>query len=394
MRELRPLLLANLLCLAAMMSFVPLVGPLVRELGLAEWHGGVVAAVAGLLWMLLAGPWGRASDVRGRKPVLLLGIAGFAVGYLLLAVFLDVALTKQLGVFVTVLLLALTRSVIGAFYAAIPPVSAALAADHSQPETRAAAMASLGAANAIGMVLGPLIGGLLANFSLVLPMYASALLPLLALFFVWRALPKAPAYAPQAMPKARFFDPRLRLPQAGAFLAMTGVITAQMCAGFYAIDRLALDAAGSARVAGYAMAAVGVTLIFAQITVSRLPRIALHHWLISGALIAAFGLGFVTMTGRALSLIASYCIVAAGMGLLFPALQALAANSVSPTEQGMAAGSVSAAQGTASVTIPVICTLLYQVQPELPYLAASVMLLLLAALAFLRSDDKRPPDHA
>jgi MFS family permease len=100
------------------------------------------------------------------------------------------------------------------------------------------------------------------------------------------------------------------------------------------------------------------------------------------------------MTGRLLSLISSYAIVAAGMGPLFLALQAFAANSISPAEQGMAAGSVTAVQSMATVTIPVICTLLYQVRLDLPYLAASEMLFLLAALACLHNDDRKLPDRA
>jgi len=42
MKRLIPLLAANALCLAAMMAFVAVIGPMVRTLGLAEWHGGLI----------------------------------------------------------------------------------------------------------------------------------------------------------------------------------------------------------------------------------------------------------------------------------------------------------------------------------------------------------------
>ncbi|ADU66636.1 MFS transporter [Desulfurispirillum indicum] len=378
MTELRPLLIANALCVSAMMAFVAVVGPLVRALGLAEWHGGLAVTLAGVLWMLLARPWGRASDRYGRKPILLLSMGGFALAYLLLAVVLDIALYLSLGVVVTVTLLSLSRSLIGAFYAAVPPASAALIADRFPRETRTSAMASLGAANAIGMVLGPLLGGMLASWSLTLPLYMAAVLPLLAVVLLWRFLPATePRSAASAAPP-RLFDPRLRLPLASALLAMGTVVTAQTCIGFFALDRLNLDGASAARVAGSAMACVGVMLIAVQVAVMRFRSVAPEVWLTSGALVAATGFGAVTQVSASLGLIVSYGIAAAGMGLVFPAFQALAANAVSATEQGHAAGSVSAVQGLAIVIAPLASAALYGMNPTLPYGVCAVLLLVLA----------------
>ena len=51
----------------AMMAFVAVVGPVVRLLGLAEWHAGLSVTAAGVLWMLSARRWGSLSDRIGRK---------------------------------------------------------------------------------------------------------------------------------------------------------------------------------------------------------------------------------------------------------------------------------------------------------------------------------------
>lgn len=48
--------------------------------------------MAVLLWMLSASAWGGASDRLGRKPVLLAGVGGFAGCYLLLTLFVLLAL--------------------------------------------------------------------------------------------------------------------------------------------------------------------------------------------------------------------------------------------------------------------------------------------------------------
>ena len=76
----------------AMMAFVAVVGPVVRLLGLAEWHAGLSVTVAGVLWMLAARRWGRLSDRLGRRRVLLVALSGYAVVYVAMAVFVDAAL--------------------------------------------------------------------------------------------------------------------------------------------------------------------------------------------------------------------------------------------------------------------------------------------------------------
>ena len=73
--NLRPLLIANMACTMAMMAFVSLIGPIARVLGLATWQAGAAVTVSGVIWMLLARPWGQASDRLGRRRVLLLGTA-------------------------------------------------------------------------------------------------------------------------------------------------------------------------------------------------------------------------------------------------------------------------------------------------------------------------------
>ncbi|KAG1068397.1 hypothetical protein G6F60_015093 [Rhizopus arrhizus] len=62
----------------AMMSFVAVIGPVVRMLGLSEWHAGLSVTAAGVLWMLAARPWGQLSDRIGRKRVLMLAMSGAA----------------------------------------------------------------------------------------------------------------------------------------------------------------------------------------------------------------------------------------------------------------------------------------------------------------------------
>ncbi|HEL4257562.1 MFS transporter [Stenotrophomonas sp. TWI169] len=377
------LVLAALIGTMAMMSFVAVIGPVVRLLGLSEWHAGLSVTAAGVLWMLAARRWGQLSDRIGRKRVLLLAMGAYTGVYLALAMFIDVALQVTPPVVVSVLVLVGARGLIGLFYAAVPPTAAALIADQAPAGQRTQFLARLGSANALGMVLGPAAAGWLAYTHLSLALYVAALLPLLALaLLAWRLPSTAPAAAASSARRTplRRLDRRLRLPQLAAFLGMVSVTIAQVTVGFFAIDRLGLAAAEGARMAGIALTAVGVGLILAQALVMKL-EVPPRRWIVLGALIAGIGFASVAAVQQSWQLPAAYALAAFGMGFVFPSFQALAADAVQAHEQGAAAGTVAAAQGLGMVVGPMLGTLLYRGGPSLPYLLVGVLLLLLCVLA-------------
>lgn len=380
----------------AMMAYVAIIGPVVRQLGISEVVAGISMAVGGVFWMLMARPWGRMSDRQGRKPVLLIGLGVFALGYVALAVFVDIALHSPLNPLLLAAVLIAARAVIGAFYAAVPPTAAAAIADHTTPETRQQVMAKLGSANALGIVAGPAIVSYVSAYGLEWGFYATAALPLLgflaiALYWPHGTVPRAtPAphtanpvspdqTSPAAQPhKLALFDTRLRLAMATAFVAMMSVSIAQVSVGFFAMDRLGLAADQGVRAAGNALACVGIALVVSQQFVIRCKGIALQHWVMAGAVISALGFGSVLLVHQAWALLMAYGVGAFGMGFIFPSFQAMAANAVQAHEQGAAAGNVSAAQGLGMVLGPLIGTALYTLTPVAPYAWVALALIGLA----------------
>ncbi|WP_280187777.1 MFS transporter [Delftia sp. PS-11] len=375
--SLRPLLAANLACTLSMMAFVALVGPIARLLGLAPWQAGASVTVGGLLWMLLARVWGAASDRHGRRPVLLAGAAGFALAYWAMVGVIDASLhwrPAPLWVFAG---LVLTRGAIGAFYAAVPSVGQALVADHVPSERRAASLAALGAASAVGMVAGPALAATLAPQGLSLPLHATGLLPLLALAVLWRTLPRGPRREGMVSGALALSDPRMRRCMCVAFAAMFSVAVAQSTVGFFALDRLALPPAEAARTAGLALTCVGVALIAVQVMATRLGWTP-QRMIRTGALVAAAGGAGMWFVSGAVPLYIAFATMAAGMGWVFPAFQAMAANAVQAHEQGAAAGAIGAAQGLGMVSGPLVGTLLHGLAPVVPY---ALLALLMGAVA-------------
>lgn len=375
--SLLPLMAAYMACTMAMMAFVSLIGPITRALGLETWHAGAAVTVSGVIWMLLARPWGQASDRFGRRRVLLLGTAGFTLAYWALCLFIDLSLQSVPSVAMAFFGLMLGRGLIGAFYAAIPVGGFALIADNVEPEHRARAMATLGAANAVGLVVGPAIAALLARYSLSLPFYAMAVLPLLALLVLRYKLPRQELHLRHTPSQVRLNDPRLVRAMTVAFVAMLCVSIAQITVSFYALDRLQLDPAAAAQTAGVALAMVGVALICAQLLVRKLewPPLRMIRY---GALLSALGYAGSMLVDSAWGLWLAFFVSAAGMGVVFPSFSALAANAVEASEQGAAAGSIGAAQGLGVVIGPMAASLIYAIEPRLPYLLAAILLVLIA----------------
>lgn len=367
----------------AIMSFAAVIGPVARVLGLQEWHIGLALTASGLLWMASARRWGLRSDRVGRKPVLMAALAGFAVVYLAMTLFIDSALRAPPWVWLSVLVLVFTRGVEGLFYAAVPSTAAALIADEAPPEQRASLMARLGSANAIGMVAGPAVAGWIASYNLALALYAALALPLLALLVVWLKLPAAPPRGAGARPKAppAWRDPRLRLPLLTVLTAMLTVTISQVVVGFFAIDRLQLTPTAGARAAGLTLGALGIGLMAAQALVMACRSVSPRRWIALGAVIAALGFGGMVAVTQQWQMLAAYAVGAFGMGFIMPSFPALASNAVGRHEQGAAQGTVAAAQGLGMVVGPLAGTVLYKGSPNAPYVLLALALLALAITA-------------
>ncbi|MSR22838.1 MAG: MFS transporter [Gemmatimonadetes bacterium] len=111
--------------------------------------------------LLLAPVWGRLSDRIGRRPVLIVGLLGSAVSYVIFA---------YAG---SIPVLLLSRIMAGVGGANIP-VAQAYVADVTPPENRAGSMGLIGAAFGLGFIFGPAIAGVLAPMAPELPGLAAA----------------------------------------------------------------------------------------------------------------------------------------------------------------------------------------------------------------------------
>ncbi|AFV76925.1 MFS transporter [Thermus oshimai] len=361
----------------------PILGPLGRALGLSEPQVGAFSTAYALLQFLLAPYWGRRSE-GGRKPVLLVGILGFAASFFLFGLFAFLGFKGVLTGWGLFLALLLARLLGGAFSSATLPTAQAYVADVTGREERTGGMALLGAAFGLGVILGPALGaGLASLFGLLAPVFFSAGLALLNALFVHLALPESRGKVTKEPARLSPWDRRVfPLLLLGFALNLSSVALEQTVA-FHFQDRLGLDALKTAQRVGLALFFYGVVAVFIQGFLVRAlrppPRVLLLLGLPVGALgflVLAFGQGFWAL---ALGLV----LQGAGQALAAPGVTAALSLAVGEEEQGAVAGLSSAAQALGRMLGPLLGTGLYRLFPEGPYLLGAFLLLL--ALLGLRA---------
>ena len=121
---------------------------------------------------------GALSDRFGRRPVVLLSNLGLGIDYIFMA------LAPTLG------WLFVGRLISGVTSASVSTAGAYIA-DVTEPEKRAQTFGMLGAAFGLGFVLGPAIGGILGEYDLHYPFWASAAMSLLNFCYGYFVLPES-----------------------------------------------------------------------------------------------------------------------------------------------------------------------------------------------------------
>lgn len=364
----------------------PVLPPLMRELGLSALQGGLLLTASSIVWVICCPWWGRRSDVSGRKPLIMLGLTGLALGVGLFALVMQAGLD---GVFASAtlvwLLLMGARMIVAALQSASAPATLAYIADVSSGQQRTSALGILAAAKGLGSILGPALGALVVSFglSLAAPIFLSALTPLLGLLLVWRLLPPVQSTVKQGQraPDLSVLDARLLPLLLIGFCAMMVPAVVHFTLGYLLQDRFGLDAIETTRMTGLAVMASGVALFFAQMVLMQVFRLTPLKLMRLGMPLVLASLLLLVGVASPLQLLLSMLLLGLGIGMVQPGFRSAVTFAVEPHEQGAAAGLASAVPAYSYIIGPALGTALYGLNPFSPYLLASVVLL--AGLAVL-----------
>jgi DHA1 family tetracycline resistance protein-like MFS transporter len=339
------------------------------EFGASGRELGVVLAGYAAAQLCLAPVWGRLSDRLGRRPVLLATIVGTSASLLLLA-----AATSLAWLFAA-------RVLAGAFAANVS-VASAYISDVTSDDERTRYMGLLGACFAVGFVLGPAIGGLLAPWGHHVPLLVAAGLAACNAVYAAVALREPPGHrlvdrsagrlAPLRDPLVR----RLCLANLAFSLAVTQL---EAMFALFMRDRFAF---GERDVA---FLLIGMALVMGSIQAGAMRRLSVRfaersllRW---GSLALVVGFATMAPAPSVALLLIPLTLAAVGRGVAQPALMGMASLAAPEDQRGLVMGSFQSAASLARVIGPVTAGLLYDRSTSGPFQLAAVLMAVVVALA-------------
>ena len=314
---------------------------------------GIMTALYAAMQFVFAPVLGALSDRLGRRPVLLISLAGAAINYMFLALAPNLAL------------LLLGRAIAG-LTGANTSVAAAYITDISPEDQRARRFGLLNAMFGIGFIIGPVLGGLLGDYWVRLPFIAAAVLNGANLLLAFFVLPESrtPARAKidfaslnPLLPLRWVFSLKSLLPIVLIFFIFSG--TGEVygtCWALWGHDVFGWNGLWI----GLSLGAYGVCQTLAQAflpgpAVKLLGERGAILTGIAGASIALIVLSFAT-TGWVVFAVMPIMVLG-GIGV--PALQSLATRQVGDSQQGQFQGVLQSAESLSSIVAPLAFSSLY-----------------------------------
>jgi multidrug resistance protein len=311
---------------------IPLLPFYAEAFGASALVVGLLSMSFSLMQFLFAPFWGRLSDVIGRRPVILLGLAGSAVSYLLF------------GLATSLPMLFVARCLAGIAGANIPTAQAFIA-DITSPENRAKGMGLIGAAFGLGFIFGPALGGFLSRWGHEMPFFFAAVLSatnlIAAVFLLPESLTADRRGTIERVGRVETFRRALTQPQLPLMLLLFFVIITAF-SSFEAMFALFSEAefGYKAMTIGYLFAWIGIVLTVVQgILVGRVVRWIGERRLVPVALMLVTGsLVATAMASDVPQLAAALGVLAVGMGLQSPSMLSVISQLAHRSDQGSTLG--------------------------------------------------------
>lgn len=385
------ILVTAMLDIVALGIVVPVLPTLIEQFSGSSARAGVMNGVFIGLWALMqfvASPIiGSLSDRFGRRPVILLSTAGLGADYVLMA------LAPNLW------WLAAGRLIAGVTSASFTAVYAYMA-DITKPEDRARGYGLIGAAFSAGFVAGPLLGGVLGEWSPRAPFWAAAALSTVAVAYGFFILPESLPPERRMAFSWRRANPlgALRLLRTHAELQGLAAVNFLLHFAHHVFSAVFVLYAGhrfgwSAWQVGTLLALVGVLDMLVQglLIGPTTKRLGDRRTMVFGLFMGAAGIACMGLAPSGWSFTLAM-LPNALWGLAMPTLQSLMTQHVSESEQGQLQGANHSVGSIAGVVSPLFFGGVYSASvgpdailphPGSPFLISALVLLAGAVLGAL-----------
>ena len=327
---------------------------------------GILSATYSLMQVIFAPLWGRLSDSIGRRPVILVTLAGSCIS------------AFMIGIAHTILLLFVARiinGISGASYA----TAQAYVADITTTEGRARGMGLIGAAFGIGFIIGPALGALLSLVSSSTPFFFASGLAALNLVLAWRLLPESRRPGSITAPMGRFammrhaLTSRMLAPLVWlSFLATFAFVGMEATFALLGSDRFGYGPATMGMLFAYVgvAAAVGQGFLVGRV-VARYGEVRVMVWGLGGT---AVGLAVLAVAFNVVVVLVALAILGVFSGLAFATISALISHAAPVDMQGGVLGVAASASGLARVGGPILAGVLFEyINPSAPLVVGALI---------------------
>ena len=189
-RAMFTLILSILVDVFGFSMVLPLLPGLAKSLGASDLLYGIILSSNAIMILIFGPLWGKLSDKYGRKPILMISQAGTGVAFLLLA-------------FSNSIYVIFAGRILDGIFSGQFPIVRAYISDVSTPQTRSSQMSKIMVGFTSGMIIGPLLGGLLGIFGWWYPMIFASLLSIVSIILTRQVLV-------ESMPRERIEDLKIK----------------------------------------------------------------------------------------------------------------------------------------------------------------------------------------
>lgn len=347
---------------------IPIMPFFLTELGGNASVLGLFMATYSLMHFLFTPFWGRLSDRIGRRPVILIGLSGYGITFILFG------LANQLWMMFAI------RTLSGAISSATLPTAMAYIADTTGEDERLHSIGLMSAAMGLGLIVGPALGGWLGQQSFDLPFFIAGGLALAT----W---PVALLYLPETLVRSDTATPPvttasvswLKLDNPLAVLYTLALILNLSTTMFEATFVLfaARRADFGPQEMGLLFTILGIITVAVQGSlIGRLvKRFGNMSLLKGGLLISAAGLALILFSSDMVSMLLTSAIYTIGTSFIGPTSLTLVTQN-SEQGQGTSLGLMQSFGSLGRIIGPVIGGGLYELNNFIPYVAGAIIMII------------------
>jgi MFS transporter, DHA1 family, multidrug resistance protein len=345
---------------------IPVLPTLMNELGITGTTVGYLTAAFAFAQLIVSPFAGRAADKWGRKIMIVIGLFIFGLSEFLFGI------GKEIEI------LFVSRILGGISAAFIMPAVTAFIADITTSETRPKALGYMSAAISTGFIIGPGIGGFLAEFGTRVPFFFAGGLGALAavLSLILLTEPERNEETDKGAEEEgkscfrRVLEPKYLLAFILIFIASFGLAAFESFFSLFVDHKFSFKPSDIAIVimGGAILGAVSQVLLFDRLTrIWGEIRLIRYSLLLSGLLVF-----LMTVVHSYFAILLVTFIVFVGFDLFRPAITSYLSN-IAGNEQGFVGGMNSMFTSLANISGPIIGGMLFDIDINYPYYFAAIV---------------------